>query len=168
MSVQIMVTVSGSNQAELVKHLSEITHGLGGKWLNSKICHIDDNFAGLLKVEIQSENVKSLTAKFKDLGIAVDVIELAEELGNKNIHLELMIDAKDRAGLVSEITQVLSDNSIKVENMECNRLGLPDVGGVVFTSKFRLLVDKDFDKKALLECLAEVSSDLVIDFRTQP
>jgi len=167
MKKQIMVTVSGSHQAELVKHLSEKTHALGGKWLNSKISHIDDYFAGLLKVEIQSENVKQLAAKFKELGIAVGVVELEEESHNKNRHLALTVDAKDRPGLVSQISQVLSENGIKVENMECHRLGLPDVGGVVFTSKFQILVDDNFDKEVLLECLAEVSNDLVVDLRPQ-
>lgn len=167
MNVQIMVTVSGSNKEDLVKHLSEKTHALGGKWLNSKISHIDDYFAGLLKVEIQLENVKLLTAQFKEIGIAVNTVELGAESHNKNIHLDLTVDAKDRPGLVSKISQVLSDNSIKIENMESHRLGLPDVGGVVFTSKFQLLVDDDFDKEVLLECLAEVSNDLVVDLRPQ-
>lgn len=165
MKKQIMVTVSGSNQADLIKDLSAKTNALGGKWLNSKISHIDDYFSGLLKVEIQDENIELLLSQFKKLGIAVDIVEFDGPPHEKNIRLELTVDAKDRSGLVHQISQVLSDNRMKVDDMQCHRLGLPDVG-VMFTGKFQLLVDEDFSEEALLSSLAEVSKELVAELHS--
>ena len=76
-----------------------------------------------------------------------------------------MIDAKDRPGLVSSISQVLSENSVKVENMECNRIGLPDIGGTVFTSHFQIAVSDAFDQNLLIASLQEISNDLIIDLQ---
>ena len=166
MNVQIMVTVSGSNKAELVKILSEKTHALGGKWLNSKISHIDDHFAGLIKAEIGSDQVERLIADFKALAINVEAVVLDSTIQKKLAHLELNIDAKDRPGLVHDISEVLSENSIRVENMECHRLGLADVG-TVFTSQFKIAVADNFNEEQLISALQEISNDLVIDLRAQ-
>ncbi len=167
MNVQVMVTVSGSNQANLVKVLSEKTHALGGKWLNSKINHIDDYFAGLIKIEISTEQVEKLVADFKELAINVEAVVLDSAVEKTLAHMDLNIDAKDRPGLVHDISQVLSDNSIRVENMECHRLGLADVSGTVFTSHFKIAVAENFNKEQLINSLQEISNDLVIDLRSQ-
>jgi glycine cleavage system regulatory protein len=167
MSVQIMVTVSGSNQTDLVKILSEKTHALGGQWLNSKISHIDEYFAGLIKVEIASEQVEKLIDGFKELAINVEAVVIDPAVQKTLTHLDLNIDAKDRPGLVHDISQVLGENSIRVENMECHRLGLADISGTVFTSRFKIAVAENFNKEALINSLQEISSDLVIELHGQ-
>jgi glycine cleavage system regulatory protein len=167
MNVQIMVTVSGSHQTDLVKFLSQKTHALGGKWLNSKISHIDDYFAGLLKIEIKSAHVEKLIADFKSLAIVVEAVVLDAADQQKLTHLALHIDAKDRPGLVHDISQVLSENGIKVENLECHRLGLADISGTIFTSKFKIAVADNFNKEQLIRSLQDIAGDLVIDLRDQ-
>lgn len=162
MSVQIMVTVSGSNQTDLVKILSKKTQDLGGKWLNSKINHIDDYFAGLIKIEIAAEDVQRLVDDFKVSAINVAAVVLASPAQQELMHLELNIDAKDRPGLVHDISDVLSENSVCVENVECHRLGVAGVSGTVFTSRFKIAVADNFNKERLLNSLQEISGDLVV------
>lgn len=163
MNVQIMVTVSASNQVDLIKVLSDKTHALAGKWLNSKISHIDCYVAGLIKIEIDADKVEKLIAEFKMLDIQVESVNLGAVTHEKSTPLDLCIDGKDRPGLVHHITQVLSDNSIKVENMECNRLGVPAIGATLFTSHFKIVVDEQFDKASLVSSLQEIADDLIID-----
>jgi glycine cleavage system regulatory protein len=163
MNVQVMVTVSGFNQADLIKNLSNKTHTLNGKWLNSKISHIDAYVAGLIKIEIEADKVDQLFSDFKELGINVEFADLGSVTHEKSTPLDLCIDGKDRPGLVRHITQVLSDNSIKVENMECNRLGVPAIGSTLFTSHFKIVVDEQFDKTTLVSALQEIAPDLIID-----
>jgi len=163
MNIQIMVTVTGENQADLVKVLSDKTHALNGKWLNSKISHIDTYVAGLIKIEIDANNVEQLFSEFKEIGINVEFVNLGSVTHEKPTPLDLCIDGKDRPGLVRHITQVLSDNSIKVENMECNRLGVPAIGGTLFTSHFKIIVDEQFDKTTLVSSLQDIAPDLIID-----
>ncbi|PKG39252.1 glycine cleavage system protein R [Psychromonas sp. Urea-02u-13] len=163
MSVQIMITVSGSNQVDLIKVLSDKTHALGGKWLNSKISHIDNYVAGLIKIELEADNVEKLLTAFKTIDIKIESIDLGSVTHEKATPLNLCIDGKDRPGLVRNITQVLSDNSIQVDNMECNRLGVPAIGGTLFTSHFKIVVDEQFNKSALVSSLQEIADDLIID-----
>lgn len=165
MNVQILITISGRHQVDLVKVLSDKTHQLGGKWLTSKINHIEEYMAGLIKVELEPNHVDVLISDFKTLPINVEWIELKRLPKEKPNHLNLLIDAKDRPGLVSSISQVLSENSVKVENMECNRIGLPDIGGTVFTSHFQIAVSDAFDQNLLIESLQEISNDLIIDLQ---
>lgn len=165
MNVQIMVIVHGKEHAHLIKVLSEKTHTLGGKWLNSKISHIEDYFAGLIKIEIDSQNADKLIDEFKALNINVETATLDHFEQKKVNHLILSIDAKDRFGLVNDISEALRENDIKVESMECHRVGGADIGGIMFTSEFKILVADDFNKEELIESLQTVSNDLVVDLQ---
>jgi len=166
MNVQIMVIVHGSEQAHLIKVLSEKTHALRGKWLNSKISHIDNYFAGLIKIEIASDNVDKLINQFKALHINVETVTSESFVQDKSKHFILNIDAKDRFGLVNDISEVLGENDIKIESIECHRVGGADIGGIMFTSEFKILVADDFNKGELIESLQTISSDLVVDLQT--
>jgi glycine cleavage system regulatory protein len=163
MNIQIMVTVSGSNQNDLIKILSDKTHELGGIWLNSKISHIDNYVAGLIKIEIDDMNVDKLMAQFKALDIQVESVNLGIVSHEKSTPLDLNIDGKDRPGLVRHITQVLSDNSVRVDNMECNRIGVSAIGATLFTSHFKIVVDEQFNKNTLISSLQEIADDLIIE-----
>lgn len=163
MNVQLMVTVSGNNQVDLIKVLSDKTDALSGQWINSKINHIDDYVAGLIKIEIAEEHVKQLISDFKSVSINVDVVNLEVVTHHKATPLNLSIDGKDRSGLVKNISQVLSENCITVEQMECHRLGVPGVEGTLFTSHFKIVVDEQFNKSNLVAGLQEIAPDLIID-----
>lgn len=163
MNVQILITITGPYQADLVKVLSHKTHALGGKWLNSKISHIEGYMAGLIKVELKPEKVDALLKDFKALNIEVGSRELKHLPKLKTKHFNLSIDTKDRAGLVRDISEVLSQNSINVESMECNRVNVSGISEVIFTSHFQITVSDAFDKEALISALQELPDDLLID-----
>ena len=165
MNVQILITITGIYQPDLVKSLAEKTHALNGKWLSSKINHIEGYMAGLIKIELETEKVEILLNGFRTFPLHIKWVELKRLPKEKPNHLSLTIDAKDRLGLVSDISRVLSENSVKVENMECNRIGVPDIGGTVFTSHFEIAVSDAFDQNLLIASLQEISNDLIIDIK---
>jgi glycine cleavage system regulatory protein len=163
MDVQMMVIVHGAEQAHLIKQLSEKTHELGGKWLNSKISHIDNYFAGLIKIEIAAQHIDSLIDQFKALHIHVETAKLDLHSQGKSQPFILNIDAKDRFGLVNDISEVLGENDIQIESMECHRIGGMDIGGIVFKSEFKISAGNDFNEGELIKSLQTISKDLVIN-----
>ncbi|WP_413694017.1 ACT domain-containing protein [Pseudoalteromonas sp. KJ10-2] len=138
MSNQILLTITGEYHVNLVNMLSEKTHALEGKWLNSKINHIDNQMAGLIKVELDPQHLKQLIDDIKQLGLTVTWMELPPIVEEQVRRFNLSIDAKDRLGLVKDISAVLNDYDLQLQNMECNRIGVPDIGGTVFTSHFHI------------------------------
>ncbi len=162
MNVQIMVIVHGTEQAHLINTLSKATHELGGKWLNSKISRIDTYFAGLIKIEIASNNVDQLLDQFKALHINVETAKSDLRSQDKSKHFILNINAKDRFGLVNDISEVLGENDVRIESMECHRFGVADIGGVVFTGEFKISAGDDFNKGELIKSLQAISKDLAI------
>jgi len=167
MNVLVMVTVSGSNRNELVRILSEKTHALGGKWIISKINRIDDYFSGLIKIEIGSDLVQRLGSDFKILGLNVEVVVLDSAIVKTLTHLNLSIDARDRPGLVHDISEVLAEYNISVENMECHRLGGADISGMVFTSNFKIAVNDKFNRDDVITSLQNISEDLIVEIDGQ-
>jgi glycine cleavage system regulatory protein len=167
MNVQLLFTVTGAYHGDLVKELSQKTHALNGKWLTSKINHIDKYMAGLIKIEINEDNAKTLIAAFHSMPIQVHYVELKHLKNEKPNRLDLTIDAKDRPGLVSDISNVLNEHSIKIDTMECNRIGVVGLSDLVFTSQFQICVSDSFEQASLIEALQEISSDFVINLNAQ-
>jgi len=165
MNVQILVTITGAYQADLLNALSEKTHALGGIWLTSKISHVEGYMTGLFKVELMQENVEVLLDSFKELPIKVDWVKLQYLPEMETKYFNLLVDAKDRTGLINDISTVLSENDVKVESMECHRIGLPDIGGTVFTSNFQIAVSDAFNRELLIASLQEISNDLIVDIK---
>jgi glycine cleavage system regulatory protein len=165
MNNQILLTITGQYQFNLVNILSEKTHALEGKWLNSKINHIDNMMAGLIKVELDQLYLEILINEIKQLGLNVswEVIPSVEPQQVK--HFSVAIDAKDRLGLVRDISSVLNDYELQVQNMECNRIGVPGIGETVFTSHFQVSTAQHFEQDELLISLQQISPDLVVDIK---
>jgi len=165
MSNQLLLTITGQYQFNLVKILSERTHALDGKWLNSKINHIDNKMAGLIKIELDQQHLDTLINEFKQLGLNVSWEILSSLEQAKVKHFSVTIDAKDRLGLVRDISSVLSDYDLQVQNMECNRIGVPDIGGTVFTSHFQISTANTFEQEQLVIALQQISPDIVVDIK---
>jgi glycine cleavage system regulatory protein len=165
MNVQILITITGAEQADLVKALSAKTDQLGGKWLTSKISHVDGYIAGLIKVELDPEKIVTLLSDFNALSVNIDWVELKPLSNEKRNHFNLSIDTKDRAGLVKDILQVLSEYNVKVESMECNRIGLPNIDGILFTSHFKISTYESFDENLLTDALQTISEEVFVDIK---
>ncbi|MGJ8580894.1 MAG: glycine cleavage system protein R [Psychromonas sp.] len=165
MSNQILLTITGKYQFNLVNILSDKTHSLGGKWLTSKINHIDNLMTGLIKVELEYQYIDVLVNAIRELELNVTWVELSPTIEEQVKYFTVSIDAKDRLGLVKDISSVLNDYDLQVQNMECNRIGVPDIGSTVFTSHFHISTDKHLAQQALVESLQQVSPELVVDIK---
>lgn len=152
MSTQFMVTATGANQPGLIKKLAEKTHLRGGVWLNSKIIHLGGLFAGIVHVSVPEENADKLKEDLRQLGdFSIVFSEPAESSSQATQPFEMKFETSDRPGIINDITSVLTDDGIAIENMACHRFNVSSIGETVFSGKFSLLAPPDLDKDELIE-----------------
>jgi len=164
MSTQFMVTVTGADRSGLVRQLAEKTHLRGGKWLDSKIVHLEGLFAGIIKIDIPDNAAQTLKKELQALeGLELSFAEpsVTEKVPSSIVNLN--VKATDRPGIISDITHLLMDNSVSVEHMECHRFDVSGISNTVFSANLVLAVPLDMDSKSLVEELEALGDGMRVE-----
>ena len=70
MQSQLVMTVIGKDRTGLVESLSRLIEDNGGSWLESRMCRLGGEFAGILRVQVPEASEKNLLRGLRDLGSA--------------------------------------------------------------------------------------------------
>ncbi len=163
MDTQFVATVFGPERSGIMQTLADETHRLGGKWLDSRLSQLDGQFIGLIKIDIPQENEQQLKSFFQS---QQDINSQFNDVSNVSAHtrsLTVHFDAQDRAGLVSEISNLFRKLGIDVDAMEAHRVAVNELGGNMFTSQFELRVPVTCDLDGLEDSLKGIQADASIN-----
>ena len=158
-------TVSGPSTPGIIKALAQTTRDHGGEWLASKVMKLDGQFSALMKVSIDTESVKllknALTEKFSQLQFieAPAASPTHEEV--KSIDLE--VDCKDREGLTRDISNIIFNLDLVVQNLEFNRFPVSTFGESVFSAKLTVGVPEGTSALAVAEEIEAISEDMRVN-----
>ncbi len=133
MKTEIIVSVVGKDQGGFINNLTVKTKELGGRWLANKVAHLDGQIAGLLKMEIDDQQLpafKAMMAEFSNIITDYHEVSATDNAPSKTVHLT--IEGEDRSGLTSDITRLLYDEDVKVEHFESQRYPVIGLGTGVF------------------------------------
>ncbi|WP_370979369.1 glycine cleavage system protein R [Agaribacterium sp. ZY112] len=158
----LVVSFFGEDQPGLVQDLAEITHELQGKWLQSKLSHLEGQLAGVLKIELPEEQADSLIGKFQRKP-EID-IKVSEPQGSTPVpeHCEdIKISAKDRPGLVNDITCFLNKQGVKVLNFECQRMAAIGAAGNLFSALVAIELPEGKSSEDLVAQLTMLDAEIV-------
>jgi glycine cleavage system regulatory protein len=139
MTVQLIVSIVGSDKMGLMKQLTTQTAELGGSWITNKVTHLDGKVAGLLKLEIDSEKLpafKEMMSRFTEL--TVDYHDAIDSASVKKKLVRLVIEAEDRSGLTSEITHLLYDLDVAIDHLDTHRYPVIGLNTGVFEAHLTL------------------------------
>ena len=78
--------------------------------------------------------------------------------------VRLSLVGQDRPGIVREVSRVLVEHGVNVEelNTECRRA--PNSGQSLFEAQAQLRLPRDVSTESLSEALEQVASDMMVDF----
>ena len=60
MQSPLVMTIIGPDRTGLVESVARVVADHGGNWLESRMCRLGGDFAGILRVEIPAENQAAL------------------------------------------------------------------------------------------------------------
>ncbi len=163
MSQVFIVSFFGEDKPGLVQQLAEQTHKYEGKWLQSKVSHLEGRVAGLLKVEVAEASAEALQRYFTQLAsLNVELSSPAATTGAAQVVTKLRVDAKDRPGIVNDISSLLDSQSVKTHNFECHRVGLVDIGGSMFSASLDVELPEGVKPEDLIAQITALDTDMVV------
>jgi glycine cleavage system regulatory protein len=172
MQVSLVLTVIGPDRPGLVERLAQIVARHGGNWLESRMAHLEGQFAGLLRVQLPATGVEELRGALLDLeddGIRIVLSESAAPTGESTaprVSLELV--GHDRPGIVREISAALAVRGINVEEFESRCTSAPMSGEALFHARAQLRVPDGQTLEEVRTTLEKIANELMVDVTLEP
>jgi glycine cleavage system regulatory protein len=165
MKSNFITTVYGPTVPGIIKVLAQATRSLGGEWLTSKIIKLDGQFAAIMNVIVEEEQEKTLKSileqRFPGLSFVYSPVNASRGRVTKTINF--VVDCIDRPGLTGDLSSILANLDIGVEDMECKRFIMDGIGDTVFSARLTLSVPLDADSEIIAEEIETLSEDVRVN-----
>lgn len=167
----LVLTVVGADRTGLVQSIAETITAVGGNWEESRMARLAGQFAGILLVTVDAGRADELVAALRKLEASGLVITArptqAAETPSPSVTVRLQLTANDRPGIVRDVSKVLAERGMNVEELETEVTSAAMSGDAMFTARARLRAPAATslaDLRAKLEALgSELMLDLVIE-----
>jgi glycine cleavage system regulatory protein len=161
------MTIIGPDRTGLVESVARVVAGHGGNWLESRMCRLGGEFAGILRIEIPAEKKSALLDALQKLqagGLQIVVRGgPATSTAASGQQTRLEIIGADRPGIVHEITAALARAGVNVEEFSSEITSAPMSGENLFKANARLQLPEHCDLAALKKDLEKIAADLLVD-----
>ncbi len=167
----LVLTILGQDRPGLVDAIARTVAEHGGNWVESRMAHLAGQFAGILRVEVDTQQSEALQAALDSLaegGLESTVhADASAPAAVEKPAVQLSLVGQDRPGIVREISRVLATHGVNVEelNTECKRA--PNSGQSLFQAKAQLRLPEGMSEESLRTALEEVASDMMVDIHLQ-
>jgi glycine cleavage system regulatory protein len=168
----LVMTVIGADRPGLVQLVAACVADHGGNWLESRMCHLGGQFAGILRAEVPAARVDELVKALQTLESAGLNVTIHTESGaapsaiGSVAALELV--GQDRPGILRLVAGVLAAHGVNVEELTSERVSAPMGGGTLFKARATVLVPPGTSLGALRADLERIASDLMVDLNLRP
>jgi len=175
----LVLTLIGLDRPGLVESVAQVVADHGGNWLESRMIHLGGHFAGILRVEVPPDGGAPL-ARALDALAASGLRVVADEASSVGASapnqarmgsaatgrfMKLELVGLDRPGLVREISQLLTQHGINVEELSTGRTSAPMSGEMLFRAEARVKVPAGVEATALRARVERLASDLTVEIK---
>ncbi len=163
----LVMTVIGEDRPGLVDSIATTVAKRGGNWLESRMSRLGGQFAGIVHVEVPSENEAALINDLKQLhSTGLNVVVHSEQRAPAPGSLPtsiLEIVGQDRPGIVQQISHALASFGVNVEELHTECVSAAMSGETLFKARAKLSVPKACDVADLKQTLEKIAADLFVD-----
>jgi glycine cleavage system regulatory protein len=166
MAKTLVLSFIARDRPGLVERLSETVAREGGNWLESRMAHLAEKFAGVARVEIPDDKIASLKTALTALdeeGFQLMVEEAAEDAPSPGPLLNLDLVGPDHPGILRDISHCLAEHGVSVEEMETDIRGAPMGGGNLFYARARVRAPARLGEEQLRHALEALAGALMVD-----
>ena len=170
-TLSLVLTLLGPDRPGLVERLSELIAKHRGNWVESRMARLGGQFAGILRIEMDpghAESFRTASQNLESSGMRV-LVSASEDVppapALRAASLDLM--GQDRPGIVREISRVLAERGVNVEELTTGVTNAPMSGEVLFFAKARLGLPPELATDELRASLERLAADLMVDVSLQ-
>jgi len=171
-TIALVLTVIGADKPGLVEKVSDVVAAHEANWEDSSMARLAGRFAGILSVTVATARAEALIAGLAELeqqGLKV-VIERSGDATQRaphhHAHLELV--GNDRPGIIRDISRVLTQRGVNVEELQTECTEAPMTGGTLFKMQAELGLPPDVSTDELREALEAFAGELMVDITLAP
>jgi glycine cleavage system regulatory protein len=167
MQKTLAMTIMGKDRTGLVESMARLIADQGGNWLESRMCRLGGEFAGILRASAPEEKVHALVRSLQSLeseGLTV-VIHRDEDMPAKwpAKTATLSLVGHDRPGIIYQISAALAHHNVNFEELETECSSAPMSGEMIFRATARLQIPETCAISELRKELEEMGSELMVD-----
>ena len=169
----LVMTIIGPDRPGLVELIASRVAGQGGNWLESRMCRLGGQFAGIVRVEVSPAKAEALLASLRTLesdGLrTVLQSEAAVTTGPDATRLAtLELVGQDQPGILHQISRVLAAHRVNVEELSSERVNAPMDGTMLFQARAVVQLPPDVSLAKLRKEIEKIAGDLMVDFVFRP
>jgi glycine cleavage system regulatory protein len=161
----LVMTIIAPDRTGLVEALARAVADHDGNWLESRMCRLGGEFAGILRIELPADRQSALLDNLQKISGLNVVARLDARTAPPKAAREttLEIIGHDRPGIVRETTSALARAGVNVEEFSSECLSAPMSGEPLFLANARLALPDHCDLPALKRQLEKIAADLMVD-----
>ncbi|MEV7632467.1 ACT domain-containing protein [Microbacterium sp. NPDC089318] len=161
----LILTVAGADRPGLVSAVADVVAAHGGNWENSRLAELAGTFAGVIEISVADDRVDALRTDLDALEgmLAITVHAGADTSDPDAQRISISVLGNDRAGIVREISGVLSTHALSIEDMTTHTRDAAMAGGRLFESSVTATLPASADLDALRADIERLTHDLQVD-----
>ncbi len=165
MKSNFITTVYGPDIPGVIKALAQTTRSQGGEWLTSKVIKLDGQFAAIMNVVIEDDLEQHLKSTLEETFPSLSFVYAGAEATSQEMTktINLVVDCIDRPGLTGDLSNILANLDIGVENMECKRFAMDGIHDTVFSAQLTLAVPEAADSEVIAGEIEALSEDVRVN-----
>ncbi|MEK9723057.1 MAG: ACT domain-containing protein [Rhodospirillaceae bacterium] len=166
MAKTLVLSFIATDKPGLVDRLTATVANAGGNWLESRMAHLAEKFAGVARVSVPDAKAGELAAALDALageGFHIVVEAATDALAAGGPVLVIDFVGPDHLGILHEISHCLAERGVSVENMKTELEPAPMGGGMLFHAKGRVRMPGGLEADALRDALEDLAEALMVD-----
>lgn len=171
MRTTLLLTAVGTDRTGLVESLAKRIAAVGANWEESRLARLSGQFAGIVTVSVDSAKADQLIASLRELdnaGLQVTARQVppatAAPTGQR---VRLSVTGGDRPGIVRDVSRILAERGINVEELESSMGSAPMSGEPMFSARARLVVPGTLELAQLRTALEALGDELMVDLSAE-
>ena len=165
----LIVTVIANDRPGIVRALSDAVRGHGGNWMESSMTRLGGKFAGIVRVSVGKTERSALVAALEALlpsGIRVSVEEVDQQEDAVLQTVSIQLVANERPGIIEEISALLAERDINVEELSSRVDSAPMSADELFHATILAGLPPTMSREMLQGILEGLSDDLTVEINT--
>ena len=167
METPFVLSVIGPDRPGIVELIASTVEVAGGNWLESRMCRLGGQFAGILSVSVPGDRKDPFLeamAALEGKGLSIVAREAGQEAELVCREVAMVeIVGHDRPGIVNQISRALAKHGVNVEDLTTECRSAPMSGETLFEARARVCIPADCDSGALRDDLERIAADLMVD-----
>jgi glycine cleavage system regulatory protein len=166
MGTSLVVTIIGNDRPGIVERMSEVVLAAGANWEESRMARLAGKFAGILHINVAPANAETLASGLRAMssdGLTVVIERSGQPADESSRTVRLELVGNDHPGIVRDISRVLAQHQVNIEELDTGVSGAPMSGEQLFRARAHLRLPAGVTTEWLRERLEALAGELMVD-----